>query len=134
MFIYEQATGRLYFGVTLMGTGYAGAPSGKNDPRQQSVPNVGPLPAGFYTIEPPTNSTHCGQEAFPLVPDAQNQMFGRSGFFLHGDSLSHPGGGSDGCIVQARAVRDAVEKIRSAKNNRLQVVAFLPPVTDQEIE
>lgn len=134
MLVFESSTGKLYDGTGLLGTGYAGAPGGKNDPKMQSVPNVGPLPVGFYTIQPPTNSTHCGFEAFPLVPDATNEMFGRSGFFLHGDSLSHPGGGSDGCIVQSRPVRDLVARLVAAGNNRLQVVAFLPPVTDQELE
>jgi len=132
-FIYEQSTGRLYYGLSMMGTGYAGAPSGKNNPAMQNVPNVGPLPEGWYTIEPPTNSTHCGQEAFPLRPDAANQMFGRSGFFLHGDDIAHPGAGSDGCIVPSPPVRDAVKTIVAAGNNRLQVVAFLPPVTDTEL-
>lgn len=133
-FIYEQANGNLWYGLTLLGTGYAGAPAGKNNPAMQNVPNVGPLPCGWYTIGAPTDSTHCGQEAMPLRPDATNEMFGRSGFFMHGDDRAHPGDGSDGCIVQARPVRDAVVKFVEAANNRLQVVAFLPPLTDQEIE
>jgi len=133
-FIYEQANGNLWYGLTLLGTGYAGAPSGKNHPAMENVPNIGPLPQGWYTIGAPTDSTHCGQEAMPLRPDAANEMFGRAGFFMHGDDRAHPGDGSDGCIVQARPVRDAVVKFVEAGNNRLQVVAFMPVVTDQEIE
>jgi hypothetical protein len=134
MLVYEQATGKLFDGMALLGVGYAGNFLGKNNPAMQSVPDIGPLPCGFYTVGAPTWTTHCGQEAFPLTPDARNQMYMRSGFFLHGDSLAHPGNGSDGCIVQDRSVRDTVERLRVAGTNRLQVVAFLPPVTDQEIE
>ncbi len=43
-----------------------------------------------------------------LQPDPHNQMFGRSGFFMHGDSLAHPGQSSEGCIVMPEDVRELV--------------------------
>jgi hypothetical protein len=32
-------------------------------------------------------------------------MFGRCGFFCHGDSIAHPGHASDGCIIQDLTTR-----------------------------
>ena len=44
----------------------------------------------------------------PMTPDPANEMFGRSGFLIHGDSLMHPGCASRGCIVLARPSREAI--------------------------
>jgi len=105
-----------------MGVGYSGAPEGRNNPAMQDVPFIGPIPEGWYTIKPPTNSTHCGFEAMPLIPDPSNEMYGRDDFYMHGDSVTHPGDGSDGCIVQERPVRDQVAGAVSIGDDRLQVV------------
>ncbi len=35
-------------------------------------------------------------------------MFGRSGFLIHGDSVSHPGEASEGCIILDRNVRETI--------------------------
>jgi Protein of unknown function (DUF2778) len=45
-----------------------------------------------------------------LTPDPSNDMCGRSGFLIHGDSVSHPGDASDGCIILSRAEREAIVK------------------------
>ncbi len=131
MHTFEQSNGNLWHDGALLGTGYAGAPAGKNNPAMQGVRGVGPLPVGDYTIGKPTNVTHCGVEAFPLIPNAVTRAFitslGRDpdAFFLHGDDIAHPGCGSEGCIVQARPVRDQVNKDVEAGDDQLQVVDTL---------
>mgnify|MGYP001549603940 CR=1 FL=1 len=44
-------------------------------------------------------------------PDNGNEMFGRSGFLIHGDSKKRPGEASNGCIIlpaeDRRAISDA---------------------------
>lgn len=111
---YEQATGNLFDPQgQLAATGYAGGncgnnPSGKNNPEAQDKPGIGPLPQGVYTFTEHVDSPHLGPFAILLEPDASNEMFGRSAFRMHGDSMSHPGCASEGCIIMPRAVREAV--------------------------
>lgn len=109
MWTYEQATGRLINpSGELAGRGYSGAPSGKNDPDKQGIANVGPLPRGTYAIEAPFDTAEHGPFCLRLAPLASNEMFGRAGFLMHGDSIKHPGAASEGCIVMSRAIREYV--------------------------
>lgn len=119
MFIYEQKTGKLSHGTLVLGVGYSGNGQWKNDPASQAVEGHGPLPIGFYTIGPVFDSPKLGPTVMALLPDAGNQMFGRSAFFMHGDDITHPGDGSDGCIVQGPHVRETVSL---SQDRRLQVV------------
>jgi hypothetical protein len=77
---------------------YAGMDVGKNNVAMQGVHNIGPLPAGIYTIGLMAIRHPLGP-AMSLTPDPGNEMFGRSGFFIHLDNPAHPGFSSDGCIV-----------------------------------
>ena len=109
MFIYTQITGRLIdLQGNLLATGYSGAGPGKNSPSMQRVHDCGPIPVGRYIIRQPFSSPTHGPFAMPLEPDPTNEMFGRSGFLMHGDSLEHPGCASEGCIIMPRNVRDHV--------------------------
>ncbi|MGF6481227.1 hypothetical protein QFZ91_003390 [Paraburkholderia sp. JPY419] len=55
----------------------------------------------------------------PLTPDPGTETFGSNAFFIHGDSKSHPGNASNGCIVISnRAVR---ERIWSSGDHQLRV-------------
>jgi hypothetical protein len=107
---YQQVTGRLLDDLcNIIGVGYSGrSPDGKNDPVMQSVPNVGPIPCGDYTIEPPVDTVTHGPFVLALTPSPKNEMWGRSGFLMHGDSVIAPGTASLGCIIQSRDVREAV--------------------------
>ena len=51
---------------------------------------------------------HCSPVAMPLIPDPANQMHGRSGFFIHADSIADPGSASEGCIVPVHGVNGEV--------------------------
>ena len=112
MWTFEQKTGRLLHNGQLIATGYAGGncgknPEGINNPDMQSVHNIGPLPQGKYTFGVPVSQSHLGPYAIPLSPDPNNQMFGRSGFFCHGDTAI-PRQASEGCIIMPRAIRNVI--------------------------
>lgn len=110
--IFEQ-TGKLFApDGTLAATGYAGGncgknPEGINNPAMQCVAKVGPLPRGLYTFGQPVIQSHLGPFAIPLIPDAGNDMCGRSGFYCHGDTTPS-GNASEGCVIVPRAIRNAM--------------------------
>lgn len=78
---------------------------GKNNPDLQDVKGIGPLPRGRYTMGEPVNDKKLGPFCIPLTPHEDNEMFGRSSFYIHGDSAQHPGQASHGCICVGRIVR-----------------------------
>src|SRR5881296_1271037 len=103
MWTYEQATGRLLDDNNeVVGIGYSGFANGKNQPEFEHVAEVGPLPQGHYTIGLPHDSATHGPYVLPLIPDPSTELFGRSAFLIHGDSKTHPGTASHGCIIMAR--------------------------------
>jgi hypothetical protein len=116
---WVQSTGQMYGPTGLLAEGYSGAGEGKNNPTEENVQDVGPLPEGFYDMEPPIDSPKHGPYAIPLLPDADNTMFGRSEFLIHGDSLEHPGAASEGCIILPKFAR---ERIWESGDHRLKVV------------
>ena len=124
MWTYEQKTGKLSHNGEVVATGYAGGnegrnPEGKNSPEHQSVPKVGPLPQGKYKFGTPVAQSHLGPFAIPLIPDPANEMFGRSDFFVHGDTTPS-GNASEGCVIVPRSVRNAMA---ASPDNELEVIA-----------
>ena len=117
--LYEQESGALSHNVELIATGYSGADDGKNNPAMQKIHNKGPIPIGAYTIGAPRNTMTHGPFVLPLTPDDENEMFGRSGFLIHGDSVVHPGTASEGCIILSRQIR---EQIWNSGDRELEVV------------
>lgn len=103
MWTFSQSTGMLRRG-DFLSMGYAGREDGKNNPLMQHVYGTGPLPRGFYSIGEPHDDKH-GPWSMRLTPDDANDMCGRAGFMIHGDSIMHPGEASEGCIVTDRATR-----------------------------
>ena len=110
MFIYKISTGELTAANGVVSKGYSGAEGiGKNNPAEESVKDVGPIPEGEYAIQgPPFDTPTHGPFVLRLIPKPTNQMYGRSGFLMHGDSLARPGTASEGCIVMAHPIREAV--------------------------
>jgi hypothetical protein len=120
MYTYDQATGILTGGaLETPARGYSGHGDGCNNPMLQSVPDVGPIPQGRYTISQPFDSPDHGPVAMHLTPDAGTDTFGRSGFLMHGDSLEYPGQASLGCIIMPRAIRD---QVAAGSDRELEVV------------
>lgn len=123
MWIWGSKTGALLGSkLELKQYGYAGRGEGKNNPTFQDQKGVGPIPEGFYTIEAPHTSPVTGPYTLRLVPDAGNQMFGRSSFAIHGDKKSgSPGESSHGCIVVGPSIR---KEIWESGDHRLRVIAI----------
>ena len=109
MWRYQQQTGKLISqSGNVVGAGYSGFGSGKNNPTYQSVASVGPCPEGFYHIDAPVDTDSHGPYVLRLEPFAENEMFNRSGFLIHGDSKTAPGTASHGCLIFAREVRELI--------------------------
>ena len=111
--VYEVANGLLFLGdnrdaLVCIATGYAGAPSARNDPDRQDEKGVGPIPVGVWHIDAPKDHPRLGPQAFHLEPDKAVQVYGRSGFFIHGDNSRGGGSASNGCIVLNRRTRDLI--------------------------
>ena len=108
---YAIKTGTLQFPSGKQAwIGYAGGncgknPEGKNNPDFIKVKCVGPLCPGVYTFGTPVAQSKLGPFAIPLIPDPNNEMFGRGDFFCHGDTTP-PGNASEGCIIMPRFIRD----------------------------
>jgi hypothetical protein len=123
MYVYQQKTGQWLKDGELIGVGGAGNGPGFNNPLMQSVHDVGPLPRGLYTIQPAEDDAKLGPVAMELIPDPENQMFGRSGFYIHGWSATlgilHS---SKGCPMAPCVTRDGIALGVPEGDNRLQVV------------
>ena len=106
---YVQKTGALSHNGNPVATGYSGNTIGLNNPDVQNKIGIGPIPCGTYTIGPPHQPIdHLGPIALPLYPAPANEMFGRLGFFIHGDNPAMDHTASDGCIIFGPTIRQAI--------------------------
>ena len=123
MWTYRQSDGFLLHNGVVVGEGYSGYGTDKNQPNDESVKNLGPIPHGTYTIGAPecvgAPGPH-GPFVLPLTPNDTTTMFGRSGFKIHGDSIEHPGSASQGCIIMSKPVR---VWIAQSDDHDLEVIA-----------
>src|SRR5271155_1565030 len=109
MWTYDQTSGALSKDGMRVARGYSGFGDGKNNPRLESTPDVGPIPQGFWEIcGPPYETAEHGPYVLRLEPEPGTTTFGRSGFLMHGDSIVHPGQASKGCIIMDRETRTRV--------------------------
>lgn len=121
MFTFQQSTGQLTKDGVAFGSGYSGMGEGVDNPADQYVPNVGPIPQGKYTIGAPidlTGGPH-GPFVLPLTPDKSDVLEGRSGFLIHGDNTHANHTASKGCIIMPYAVRLRISK---SGDNQLTVI------------
>lgn len=112
---YSQSTGNLYHNGNLVATGYSGYGEARNNPGMEGAVNLGPIPAGQYSIGRPQDSRQTGPHVLPLNPVGHNAQ-GRHSFQIHGDNRTN--NASTGCIIMPRAIR---ERISSSADNRLDV-------------
>lgn len=134
MWTYQQSTGRFSHNGVLVGVGYSGHQEHANRPEDEQLHGLGPIPRGLYTMQNWRDDVHkgpcvckgpCvhkGPCVCDLIPDATNQMFGRSGFMLHGDNAAGDHSASEGCIIQRRPVREQARQFAEAGDNRLEVI------------
>lgn len=124
--VFESSTGKMFRpDGSFAACGYAGGnlgknPEGINNPKMQNIADIGPLPEGFYTYgELIEEHPRLGLYVFELIPDAENEMYGRGGFYSHGDT-EIPRRASEGCIVMPHATR---VEMHESSCQRLRVVA-----------
>lgn len=116
---YQQSTGELTSPEGAIYNGYSGHGEGENNPKMQKLKLVGPIPIGTYTIGPAYHDPHKGPCVMRLTPDPDNEMFGRSGFLIHGDSSKHDDSASEGCIIMGPVTRP---KIAESDDKILKVI------------
>jgi len=107
----------------VIGTGYSGKGSCKNDPTTCDLPNLGPIPPGLYKMGDPVDTVTHGPYVLSLDPSVDNKMYGRAGFLMHGDSVIEPGTASEGCIIMSRPTR---QRAAAEPDRMLQVTATDP--------
>lgn len=119
---YNSKTGQLKDGDgNLVGTGYSGHGEGVNNPDLEAQPDVGPIPRGTYTIGDFFDDPEKGPIVAHLTPWAGINVFGRSGFMLHGDNPDGNESASLGCIIMPRDAR------LSVKNSGATILLVVAP-------
>jgi hypothetical protein len=116
-FVYAQKTGKFSLAGKELATGYSGKGDGKNNPDQEGVRNVGPIPAGNYRLSKPREYKGM-KNCFDVTPEGHNAL-GRTEFLIHGDSKKNPGTASEGCIILEPGIR---QQIAESGITRLRVV------------
>lgn len=122
MWTYKQSTGQLIAPEgDVVGVGYSGRNQGLNNPEMQDREHLGPIPQGDWYIGHFYNSQNeKGPIVANLTPSYGTNTFGRGGFMIHGDNEAMNHTASDGCIVLAHSLRDAICK---SGVHQLRVVA-----------
>src|SRR5580704_12616029 len=113
--IYSQSSGQLRRDGELFGTGYSGAGRGRNNPAEQAVRNVGPIPQGRYSIGPEFDAPVQGACTMRLAPQGHDAL-GRDGFLIHGDNAAHDA--STGCVILPFECR---QEIAASADRELEV-------------
>lgn len=113
MWVFESDTGAISQSrkdgtYELVHTGYSGFLEGKNNPKLQAIAGVGPIPHGAYIVTEPYDSPTHGPFVMRLLPQKGTDTFARDGFLIHGDSNSHLGEASHGCIIAPLEVRKRI--------------------------
>jgi hypothetical protein len=118
---YYQASGVFIIDLNHMGNSnvwafehvccYAGkgptSATGYNNPEMEHIQCGGPLPCGFYDVKAPVDNPKT-TGPFSLALSAWRPLYGRDGFFIHGDNAHINKTASDGCIVMPLAFRSTV--------------------------
>lgn len=104
---FSQSTGKVEQNGVHVGTGYSGRGAAKNNPDMENLRGEGPIPRGSYRIGPAYSHGTKGPCTMNLDPIGHNAR-GRTLFRIHGDSTTHPGSASEGCIVLPRKIREKI--------------------------
>jgi Protein of unknown function (DUF2778) len=115
---YSQTTGQLTLNGHPVAVGYSGKGPGRNNPQLEQARNVGPIPRGHYRIGPAHAHAAKGPVTMNLTP-VGHLAHHRTAFLIHGDSRSHPGDASEGCIILTPAIR---RRIAASGDYVLEVV------------
>lgn len=105
----------------VLARGYSGAPGYVNEPFFVDRKGLGPIPVGLWHIEAPRTHARFGPVCFFLQAEKGTEIYGRSGFYIHGDNARGDGSASTGCIVLDRRTRDLIAAFWTAGVRRLHV-------------
>lgn len=125
--VYSQSSGHLYLADTQdvrahVATGYSGAVGHQNRTGSEQLVAKGPIPRGVWKIGIAFAHRRLGREAIPLEAVEPQKVFGRSGFYVHGDNAAGDGSASSGCIILPITVRKLISEFRRAGVRTLVVV------------
>jgi hypothetical protein len=120
-YVYSQSTGEFKLGDELLGKGSSGTGAGTNNAAMQDKKNLGPIPAGVYsiTVKAPFGKTN--EPSFRLQPKPSTNTFHRwvsEGFQIVPDT----GNNRAGDIVLPREARDRIEWNANPPFNTVRVV------------
>lgn len=116
---YSVKDGWMMRNGVIMGVGYSGHGAGLDNPDAEDQKGIGPIPHGVWTMGTFFDHPHLGPIVSHLSPGRATEVFGRSGFFIHGDNADVNHSASDGCIVLPRNLREA---IRDSRDRTLVVI------------
>ena len=117
---YHQASGELRHDGALIAVGYSGRPPYRNVPEADARSCEGPIPKGRWRMVAVFDSRDHGPYCIRLTAYPDCATHGRDGFLVHGDSSTHPGYASQGCIIVGRKARESMWQSEDAE---LEVVA-----------
>lgn len=120
MWTYRIPTGWLSRNNLRIAQGYSGAPGHVDQVGDVCREDEGPVPPGKYYIGWVGNTPDHGPFVLSLTPAPTNDMHGRSGFLIHGDSIKNPGCASKGCIIMPLFARN---RVWESEDHELQVLA-----------
>lgn len=139
---FIQKTGEILWDHLHFADGYSGHGLGKNNPDMEMIgasaeavlkgADYGPLPHGWWKmVEFIEEHPHLGKSVIRLEPLPGTNTYGRGGFYWHGDSWTHPGEASLGCIISGLIARLQAWK---SGDHLLKVIPYLGyPDLDGEI-
>jgi hypothetical protein len=82
---------------------------GLNNPAEQSVEGVGPIPQGEWTIGSFFDDLGGkGPMVAHVTPASSTEAFGREGIMIHGDNGAADHTASEGCIILPRLLREQI--------------------------
>lgn len=110
--VYHQSTGTLLLvddvgNEVALARCYSGKEPHQNDPASEGIQGLGPIPSGMWKVGKVVNHPRLGAFALQLSPIGHD-AYGRTGFFIHGDTVVGDGTASKGCIICPRGVRAAI--------------------------
>ncbi len=115
---YSQRTGRLWYvndatgRRTFVGEGFSGGGEGRNNPTEQDVKRVGPIPRGDWNIGPAYRGA-LGPITLNLSPQPGTETFNRDLFRIHGGTRS------EGCIIMDQNTR---QRVNRSQDRTLRVI------------
>ena len=113
--VYDQRKGIIWYRegdeTKRLGKGYSGHPPYVNAQEAEALKARGPIPRGRYRVVLLGDLVRFGPMVLALTPLKGTELFGRSGFLIHGDNSYGNNSASHGCIILSRGIRDGIASL-----------------------